>query len=278
MDLTTVTDWRTPRGETDLELATGEAFLAGGTWLFSEPQEHLRGLVDLTALGWPDVEPLPDGGLRIAATCTIATLQRAPWPPATADVVRSCADALLMSPKVQESATVGGNICLGLPAGAMISLFAGLGASAVIRTGPGLAAERTEPVASLVSGPGRTRLATGELLRAVEVPASALRAPVAFARTSLTERGRSAAVVVGRRDPDAVVLTLTASTPRPVLLRLPVQGGEAAITPAALTEALRAVAWYDDQHGAADWRAAMTGLLVERVVADLAAQHSGPRR
>src|SRR5262249_3957781 len=51
----------------------GAAWLAGGTWLFSEPQPHLRRLIDLEAFGW---EPLTisEQGLEIASTCKIVRL------------------------------------------------------------------------------------------------------------------------------------------------------------------------------------------------------------
>ena len=133
MDLHAVRDYRIARGRDDLALGPGESLVAGGTWVFSEPQPATTGLVDLTGLGWPPVERLPDGGLRIAATCTIATLADHPAAPASG-LFRQAADALLMSFKIQEVATVGGNICLALPAGAMTSLFAGLGAEAVVWT------------------------------------------------------------------------------------------------------------------------------------------------
>ena len=67
----------------DVEWREGDSWLAGGTWLFSEPQPHLRRLLDLRDLGWPPLE-VSDDGLRIAATCTIADLYAFPgrpdWP------------------------------------------------------------------------------------------------------------------------------------------------------------------------------------------------------
>ena len=67
----------------DLALAPGETLLGGGTWLFSEPQPHLRRLIDLHGFGWEPLE-VSDEGLRIAATCRIADLYafsgRPDWP------------------------------------------------------------------------------------------------------------------------------------------------------------------------------------------------------
>ena len=61
-------------------MAAGDAFLAGGTWLFSEPQPGLSRLVDLTRMGWAPLTVTP-AGLEIAATCTIATLAAFEPPP-----------------------------------------------------------------------------------------------------------------------------------------------------------------------------------------------------
>jgi CO/xanthine dehydrogenase FAD-binding subunit len=253
VDLTSVTGMRAARERADLALAPGETLLAGGTWLFSEPQPAVIGLVDLTTLGWPDWEQLPEV-LRLGATCTVERVLHAPWGPA-AGLVRQCADAFLMSVKVQHVATVGGNICLALPAAAAVSLAAALDADAVIWTPDG--GERREPVSTFVTGAGTTTLAPGEVLRAIDVPLPSLTLPHAFRRMSLTRHGRSSAVVIGCGDR----VVVTASTTRPVVLdRHDLDAGLAAID-----------CWYDDPHGPADWRAHVTGLLAREVAAELAA-------
>ncbi|HEV2744239.1 MAG TPA: hypothetical protein VGV91_13875 [Rubrobacter sp.] len=73
MDLNTITEVRRVNAIEDPDWREGDGWLAGGTWLFSEPQPHLRRLLDLQGLGW---EPLVVGqeGLRISSTCTIAQL------------------------------------------------------------------------------------------------------------------------------------------------------------------------------------------------------------
>ena len=81
MDLHTVTAVRRATSRADLAgLGPDTVVLAGGSWLYSDPQVHLRGLVDLMTLDWPALT-VTDAGLEIAATCTLAELSRfAPLP------------------------------------------------------------------------------------------------------------------------------------------------------------------------------------------------------
>ncbi|GAB3075614.1 FAD binding domain-containing protein [Nocardioides zeae] len=282
MDLAELRGVRVPRTLDEAWLQPGEAWLAGGSWLYSTPQPHLRGLVDLAGLGWSAVAPVPaaDGpGLTIGATCTVAGLlaATAPWAAepgraSAASLVRRCADAFLMSFKVQEVATIGGNICLGLPAGAMTSLAVALDARATLLAADG--GSRVVPVADLVTGPGRTDRRPEELLRGLEVDAAALTATYAVRTLSLTPVGRSAAVVVGRRDAPsgACALSVTAATDRPVVLRFAGLPGSEEL--AAAVAGIADERWYADPHGAPDWRAHVTGVLAREVLDEL---HAGVR-
>lgn len=264
MDLVELERVRVARARADLALGAGEQVLAGGTWLYSEPQPGLNGLVDLTAMAWPALEPLPDGGLRVAATCTLAQLAAAPPERGGHPLFAAAVDALLGSWKIHRIATVGGNICLALPAGPMTSLFSGLGADAVVWTPDG--GERRLPVAELVTDVRTTALAPGEVLRAIEVAGSALRARSGLRRISLAELGRSGALVVAVADAGSFTATVTAATPRPHRL------GFAGIpTAAELADAVDAIDdWYDDPHGAPDWRHAMSRRLAEQLRRELA--------
>ena len=259
----------------------GDAWLGGGTWLFSQPQPRLRRLLDLHAFGWPALTETDDG-LRIAATCTLAELAR--WRPArpsrapAAHLARQCCDALLGSFKVQNVATVGGNICLSLPAGPMTSLTAALDGVAAITRPDGT--RRRLAVADLVTGDGANALAPGELLTRVDLPAAALTGRSAFRQVSLSAVGRSAVLVIGRGSPGETVITVTAATPRPVKLRFPGHPapGDALAALDAAVSAGRAVPRYlDDVHGGAAWRAAMTRRCVTEVIAELA-EDPGPGR
>jgi hypothetical protein len=262
----------------------GDAWLAGGTWLFSEPQPGVTRLLDLRAFGWPAIAARPDG-LEIAATCTLAELAalRARW--RAAPLLGQCCAALLGSFKVANVATVGGNLCLALPAGPMISLAVALDGTCTIWDAD--RSERRLSAVEFVTGPGRCALAPGELLRAVRLPAAALDCVTAFRQLSLSAHGRSGALVIGRRhvSPAAVtpaagspttgspttgqetVITVTAATTRPVRLGFP-----GLPSPGDALAALDAAGpcWHDDAHGSPRWRAAVTRQLVLEVRDELA--------
>jgi CO/xanthine dehydrogenase FAD-binding subunit len=266
MDLHTVEVLRPARTREDLHLAAGETLLSGGSWLFSEPQPDVTGLVDLTAMGWEPWEITPEG-LSVAATCTIAQLLQPPAPPewTASPLFRQCADAFLMSFKIWNTATVGGNLCLALPAGAMISLATALDAEVVVWTPDG--GERREPVAAFVRGVRDTSLQPGEVLRSVEFPIAALHGRTTFRKIALTPIGRSSAVVIGRLDRDGqFTLAITAATPRPYVFRF-----DSAPTPDDVRTALDSVdEWYADPHGSPDWRDAVTLELAAEVCGELA--------
>jgi CO/xanthine dehydrogenase FAD-binding subunit len=228
----------------------GDAWLAGGTWLFSEPQPHVRRLVDLTSAGWPPLRTTAGGGLEIAATCTVAELAAHPHP-----LFAACARAFLAPSAVQRVATVGGNLCTALPAGPMIALTAALDGVCLL-TGPD--GERTVPVTEFVAGAGTTVLGPGELLRSVTLPPAALARPAAVRQASLYPRGRSAALLVGTRDGAGVTLTVTGSTVRPVRVR----GADG-------VDGIAADLWFADVHGDADWRRHMTARLAREIVEEL---------
>jgi hypothetical protein len=65
----------------------GYAWLAGGTWLFSEPQWTTDTLIDLEQLRWPALKTSP-AGLEIAATCRIAELYRFDGPVESTHCIR----------------------------------------------------------------------------------------------------------------------------------------------------------------------------------------------
>ncbi len=271
MDLNTITAVAHPATREQLPVWTaGDAWLAGGTWLFSEPQAHLRRLIDLTDLKWPALTDT-ETGLSIAATCTVAQLDALPCPPEwlASPLINQCARAFLASFKIWKTATVGGNLCMSLPAGPMISLTAALDGVCTIWQAKG--GERKISVADFVTGDQRNVLAPGDLLRQIDIPLSALKRRSAFRQISLTPVGRSAALLIGSLSGEgAFALTVTAATARPVQFSF-----AGFPTAKELRETiLRRIAddlYHSDVHGKPTWRKAMTLRLAEEIRAELQA-------
>ncbi len=165
---------------------------------------------------------MDEQGLTIAATCTIAELA-ALEPPSdwqAAPLIGQCARAFLASFKIWNVATVGGNLCMALPAGPMISLCAAL--DGICRIWMPEGGERELAVRDFVRGPLDPALGRGEILRAIFLPRAALTRLTAFRRLSLAPEGRSGVLLIGTRAPDgAFALTVTAATRRPVVLDFP---------------------------------------------------------
>ena len=117
-------------------------------------------------------------------------------------------------------------------------------------------------------GPQRTVLRPTEILRAIDLPVEALQRRAAMRQISLTALGRSAALIIATRDAaGAFTLTITGSTPCPVRF-----AWAAPPDPATLDGTiadLPADAWYDDVHGAPDWRRHITRRLAGELLTEL---------
>jgi CO/xanthine dehydrogenase FAD-binding subunit len=271
MNLNTVTEIKRPILADEIpEWRAGYAWLAGGTWLFSTPQIDTHTLIDLESLHWPALEVTADG-LEIAATCTIAELEQFQAPAAwtSAPLLKLCSHALLMSFKIYNAATVGGNICMSLPAGAMISLMVSLEGTYTLWPRSG----RPRKLAALefVTGNHKNVLEPGELLRSIHLPASALEKRFAFRRNSLTHLGRSAALVAGTRSKtsDDFLLTVTAATVKPIQLRFDRLPSAGALQ-RAIDAAIHDTDWFDDVHGSAPYKRHLTYYYAEQIRAELA--------
>ncbi|MEU5822259.1 FAD binding domain-containing protein [Streptomyces sp. NPDC047803] len=270
MDLNTITDVRDARLREPWR--DGDAWLGGGTYLFSEPQPHLRRLADLSRLGWEPLTRHGDGSLEISGTCTIAQLSRygrrslhAPAAP----LFEQCCRAFLASFKIWNMATVGGNLCNGLPAGPMISLTAALDGSCLLRAQDG--SVRETRVADFIRGAGLKDLAQGELLRSVTIPGRALECRTAFRQASLYGLGRSGALVIGTLDPvdGSLAVTVTAATVRPFRFWFPLPPTAGRLR-SVIDAEVSGEAWFDDIHGLPEWRRHMALRLAEEVRRELA--------
>jgi CO/xanthine dehydrogenase FAD-binding subunit len=277
MDLNTISEIARPRQRADLPTwSAGDAWLAGGTWLFSEPQVRISRLIDIADLGWPALETT-DQGLRIAATCKIAELDGMAFPPhwTAAPLFNQCCRSFLASFKIWNMATVGGNLCMSLPAGPMISLTAGLDGICVIWTREG--AERRVGIFDFIFGPQRNALKPGELLRAIELPIASLRQRTAFRQISLSPLGRSGALLIGSLSPEdgSFALTVTASTPRPIRLSFPRLPSRKALRDKLEAE-IPPQGYYTDVHGAPAWRRQVTLQFAEEIRSEFAGDGVGP--
>jgi CO/xanthine dehydrogenase FAD-binding subunit len=271
MDINTVTEIARPRRRAELPLwRPGDAWLAGGTWLFSESQPKISRLIDIADLGWPALEA-SEHGLRIAATCKIAELDGMAFPSSwtAAPVVNQCCRSFLASFKIWNVATVGGNLCMALPAGPMISLTSALDGVCTIWTPEGI--ERRVAVIDFVSAPQRNALQPGELLRAIDLPLAALRRRTAFRQISLSPLGRSGVLVIGTLSADdgSFAVTVTAATPRPTRLSFSNVPSADALR-AKLDAEIPDASYYNDTHGTPAWRRHVTQQFAEEVRGELA--------
>ena len=269
MDLNTITEVAHPTTRAQLPVWTaGDAWLAGGTWLFSEPQHHLTRLIDLTDFKWPALT-IGKTGLTIAATCTVAQLDAVACPSEwiASPLINQCCRAFLASFKIWKTATVGGNLCMSLPAGPMIALTAALDGICTIWKADG--SEQKIRVIDFVTGNQCNVLAPGDLLRSIDIPLAALRQRAAFRQISLTPVGRSAALLIGSVSSEgALALTVTASTARPVQLCF-ADIPRADELHEAILHGIPDGLYHNDVHGKPEWRKHMTLRLAQEIRAEL---------
>lgn len=268
MDLNTITEIVRPTERNGIPpFRSSDAFLAGGTWLFSEPQDKLTRLIDLSTLGWTPLRA-SDQGLEIAATCTIAQLDGFAAPPAwtAAPLIEQCCNAFLASFKIKNVATVGGNIVMSLPAGPMISLCVALDGELIIWTPDG--STRRVKVIDFVTGNNRNALGPGEIVDTIHLPAAALTRRTAFRQISLQAHGRSGALIIGTLDANgAFALTVTASTPKPYQFRFDALPSAEELV--SHIDSTIAGNWFDDIHGLPAWRRDMTLHFAREILAEL---------
>jgi CO/xanthine dehydrogenase FAD-binding subunit len=174
----------------------------------------------------------------------------------------------LASFKIWNTATVGGNICMSLSAGAMISLTAALEGVCTIWQRDG--GERRVPVVDFVTGVHENVLGPGELLRCIDLPISALRKRASFRRMSLTHEGRSTVLLIGTLCPrtQTWALTVTAGTVRPIRLEFS-QVPAAEQLRSKLRETIPDALYLDDVHGSPAYRKHLTFQFAEEIRQEL---------
>lgn len=214
-------------------LAAGDGsvkVLAGGTDVLVQMKqgklqpETLISLRDVPGLSFIRLDG--DGGLSLGAATPLGSVERSPEVikgfPAIAE-----AASWIGSVQVRSRATVGGNLCNAAPSADMAPILIAFGAEAVIADG---GAERTVPLEDFFTGPGRTALGPGELLKAIKVPPAPARSFGKYVKAyrsamDLATVGVGALVVFapGSARPPGVVedvrLVLGAVAPTPIRAR-----------------------------------------------------------
>lgn len=230
-----------------------------------------------------DVKRIPEmreidrenGGWRVgAAVPGMAILDHegfaADWPGVVEGV------ALIGSMQIKGRATMGGNLCNASPAADSVPPIIAAGAVAIV-AGPG--GTREAPVETIVTAPGRTSLAPGEIVTSFVFPERPPHAGDCYLR--LTPRTEMDIAVVGAAanvvlDGDGVCvdarIALGAVAPTPVLVEAAAEAlvgtraDEAAL--AAAADACRAACDpISDKRGTREYRIKTAGVMARRSVA-----------
>lgn len=258
--------------------------LAGGTDLVPQLREGRRRAARVVDLKFvPElttITALPDGGVSIGAAVTATAVARHPVIAARYPAVAQSAQ-LIGGVQVQNRASLGGNICNAAPSADGVPALICHGARALIAGPKG---RREMPVEDLFAGPGRTTLATGELLLAILLPPAAPRAAASYLR--FTPRREMDIAVAGagawlRLSEDGAIaearVALASVAPTPI--RAPTAEGKlmGGRPSAALFEEAGRLAAGDarpisDTRGSAEYRRTLVGVLTARALADCGRQ------
>ena len=210
-------------------------------------------------------------GLKIGATCRIAELYRFEPPRdwLAAPLIRACCDALLASFKIWNAATVGGNICMSLPAGAMISLVIALEGRCTLWPREGAPRIYQRSISSPATTPTRCVPANCCARSICRLRHSMKRA--ALRRASLTKLGRSAALLIGTSNPERTRLPAddhcrNSPSDAASLYRIP----SAEALRQAIDVRIPADGYFADVHGSASYKRHLTLHFAEQICAELA--------
>jgi carbon-monoxide dehydrogenase medium subunit len=252
------------------------AVLAGGSDLlvrmkggFIEPEL----IIDIKAIDALGHISESDEGFAIGAAVPCAVLGehaalRQAWP----GVVEGA--TLIGSKQVQGRCTIAGNLCNASPAADGVPALVAAGARVLVR---GPAGSRTAPVEAIPVGPGKTSLATGEIIEAILLgkrqprsgdaykrftPRTEMDIAVVSAAVNLTldDQGiiRSARVALGAAAPTVLLVEEAAG----ILVGSRLDDGTLDRLAAACAGACRPI---DDKRGTVEFRRKVAGVLARRV-------------
>lgn len=219
-------------------------------------------------------------GFKIGAAVSGAVLGRnkalvKAWP----GVVE--ASSLIGSDQIQGRCTLVGNLCNASPAADSVPAMIAAGAKAVIVGKK----RRTVPVENIITGPGKTILAKGEIIEAITLPARPPRSGDAYLRFIPRTEMDIAVVGVGisltlkKGVIDSARVALGAVAPTPLLVKA---AADAIIGTKLDDEALDALAEacseacspIDDKRGTIEYRQRLAGVLARRT-AKIAYERAG---
>ncbi|MDX2270976.1 MAG: FAD binding domain-containing protein [Cyanobacteriota bacterium] len=256
MDLHALETYRCPRQLSEVTAWDPTThWLAGGTWLFSQPQPLIKVLVDLQHLGWSGIEVMGEE-VWIGATCPLANLLTYPWPPEWIGVsALQAAVRSLASFKVTRLATVGGNLCLALTVGSLAPVMIAWQARYQILHPNGNS--RWIPALSFQTGSQQTLLAPGEVLRRVAIPITSLSCPSQFLRISLAATDPAVVMVVGCATAETWRFGMNAgvAVPQSIEISEPVRHWDPLLDP---------LPWLEDFRASAAYRRHLTQMLLQQ--------------
>lgn len=262
--------------------------LSGGTDLIVQLREHLRAadvVVDVKKIAeLMELRAETDGRLRIGAGVPCYRIygdeRIAKAHAAVVDAAR-----IIGGWQIQSRASIGGNLCNASPAADSIPALIAENATCHI-AGPN--GRRTLGVAEFCTAPGKTALAAGELLVAIELPTAAPHAASAYERFIPRNEMDIAVVGVGawvKLDPSGSAIAearigLGAVAPTPLFAAEASQflAGKPATDEnyAQAGELAKKIAKpITDMRGPAEYRTHLVGVLVKRTLATAAARASG---
>lgn len=256
--------------------------LAGGTDLLIQLRagaRHSRHLVDVKRI--PEMNVLHADartGLRLGGAVPCALLSEHP---AAGDLYPGLVEAaaLIGSTQIQSRATVAGNLCNGSPAADTTPALLALDATCTV-AGP--SGRRELPASEIVTAPGRTVLAPGELVVEIRVPPPARGSADAYQRliprtemdiaivgvgasVTIDESGSctAARIALGAVGPRAFVATDASAS----LVGGPIDDASIGRAGELASQAAQPIS---DKRGTAEYRREITGVLTRRVVAQAA--------
>ena len=237
--------------------------LAGGTDLLVEIKEHLRRAAHVVNIkripGMSELSFDPKAGLRIGALVTTREIE-------TSDFVQQHYAGLLQSVcelgsiQVRNRATVVGNICRASPSADTLPPLIADGA--VLKT-----SERTIPLESFFTGPGKTLLKPDEIVTGIEVPAPLPRTGKVYIKHGRRKAMELATVGVAVSvSPKETRIVLGAVAPTPIRAKAAeaafMKAGVEAAAEAAMTEAKP----ISNVRASADYRREMVKVLTRRAL------------